>query len=149
MLVVTSGWDTNISETSERDDFGPFAGVDEHINGSVGLPLAGNFAQTMWKQSKDNKLQRLSNDECFGRYSSQLQSSASNVVVVTNQTTGKYRTTPEIVGVISEVDHDSRLDPFRTFEMPGGVGASINPFSGNAALLLGAEMAGYATPMTY
>ncbi|KAL9619368.1 MAG: hypothetical protein Q9160_006048 [Pyrenula sp. 1 TL-2023] len=144
VLVVASGWETDKpgfrrGKTFKGDKIDTFANVVEIINGSAGLPLADKFAQTMWQQSADNKLQRLSINECFERYSSQLQSAASSVVVVTKQTTGKYRTTPETVSNLNGVDQTGYLDPFRAFEMPDGVGAFINPFSGNAALLLDAE----------
>jgi hypothetical protein len=86
VMVVTSGWETD-----------SYAESYEAFNLSEGPSLDSNFAQSMWQQSIQNEMQRLSKEECFARYSVQLQSTASNVVVVTKQDTGKYSTIPPLI----------------------------------------------------
>ena len=138
VMVVTSGWATETTEGYESADFGINAASWAYFNLSNGLPLDGNFAQSMWQQSTHNEMQRLSKDECFTRYSVQLQSTASNVVVVTKQDTGKYSTTPPLA-TSKEADFYAYLDPFTSFELPDGVGLFLNPFTGNAAPILDAN----------
>lgn len=132
VMVVTSGWETdNYVESYES------------FNLSAGPSLDSNFAQSMWQQSVQNEMQRLSKEECFARYSVQLQSTASNVVVVTKQDTGKYSTTPPLTFLYNSSLYEDYfyeyLDPFTSFELPDGVGLFLNPFTGNAAPILDAN----------
>jgi hypothetical protein len=139
VMVVSSGWETEMIAT-EGDvsyDFGTYASYWVSFNGTYDLPLVGNFALGMWQQSTQNEMQHLSKDECFARYSVQLQSTASNVVVVTKQDTGKWSTLPP--SAISREDGFNTTGPYTSFKLPDGVGLFLNPFSGNAVPVLDAN----------
>ncbi|KIW28239.1 uncharacterized protein PV07_07918 [Cladophialophora immunda] len=100
-------------------------------NGTVAGSLAQQFSLFMWLAVGD--LEHLSRDDCFARYGVELQSDASNVVVITKQDTGKYSTLPELSpSLSSQSDTFEPIDPFTAFQLPEGVGMFFNPFSGNA-----------------
>ena len=133
VMVAQAGWETeNQNFPGTSGAFFPYyVGQSFFFNNSRGLAIDGEFAQTMWGKATSNQLQQLSKDECFSRYSVQLQSNASNVVVVTNQTQGYYSTLPD-QDLREGSSIDGVYDPFLGFDLPDGVGLSFSPFSGNA-----------------
>lgn len=131
VMMVTSGWETGSSDFDFYTSQGVIFNQSERS-----IPRVGNFTRTMWQQSKGNEMQRLSKDECFARYSVQLQSTASNVIVVTKQDSGKYSIIPPLA---MSKEASASLDPFATFELPDGVGLFLNPFTGNAMPILDAN----------
>lgn len=127
-MVATVGWQDEASY-SEAESFSTF------FNGTAGLPLKYSFTFSMWDHSSRGEMEILSKDECLARYNAQLQSSALNVVVVTTQATGTYRTLPDMS---KSLDVDD-VNPFTSSDLTHGVGLSLSPFMGNAVPFLNAS----------
>lgn len=107
--MVTSGWET---EKIKELSIGDYAGLEKLFNRTSGVPLDGKFTDVMWQQSTQNEMQHLNNEDCFARNSVQLQSTASNVIVVMKSDTGKYSTIPpSIILLYSHIQPTSSQRP--------------------------------------
>ncbi|KAJ9613924.1 hypothetical protein H2200_002060 [Cladophialophora chaetospira] len=111
------------------------------FNSSEGESQVDNFASSIWDweqlpQSRGDRIELLSRDDCFARYSTPLQSKASNVVVITKQQTGRYSILPPGPPRDSPLFEDGYVHPFKFFQLPEGVGLYFNPYSGNAEPIL-------------
>jgi hypothetical protein len=139
VMVVTRGWETD--KSSIDGNSGSWDILAEWIwsfNDTFSVPLDDKLPLSMWQRSTSGRTKLLSKDECFAKYSTQLQSTASNVVVVTKQDTGKYSTIPPL-STSNGYGSETILNPFSTFDLPDGVGLFLNPFSGNAMPILDAK----------
>ena len=137
VLVATEGWQTQeFTVDQETLTFSEWVGGESTFNGTAGTPeqtaLTDAFALSVWDLSESQDMEVLPKEECFKRYSKQLQSTSSNVVVVTKESTGKYATLPAFVSS----DDTGYVDPYTGFDLPDAVGLSLNPYSGNGVLIL-------------
>ena len=89
VMVATQGWEKRDFEMyGSTQTFDGYAQSFGLFNSSVGTRLVGSFASNMLHLAQSNELETLSKDDCFRRYSKQLQSTSSNVVVVTRESSG-------------------------------------------------------------
>ena len=102
-MMATDGWESWWDSSGD--------GFDAYIQGTISFnstesvqPPDGNFATSMWEQAQRGAMERLSKDACFQRYSSQLQSKASDVILVTKQNSGKYSLVPSLASSIDGED---------------------------------------------
>lgn len=63
------------------------------------ISLSGRFAYDLRTSAKNNKAKRLTPAECISTYSNNLQSSASNVILVTSQPSVPLATLPNTTGI--------------------------------------------------
>ena len=136
VMVATEGWEKSKSTFEGVEwSFDELAGFASYFNGTSSLPLDGNFALSMSRQTQRGEMEHLSKDDCFRRYSKQLQSNSSNVILVTKADPGKYSLAPPFARSIGYTS-DGYYDPSATFYLPKGVGLFLNPFTGNAVPII-------------
>ena len=139
VLVATEGWQTQEFTIPQDEGTWTFSDwIDQRsffndTTNTAQAALTDRFALYVWQLSQDQIMQVLSKDDCFKRYSKQLQSTYSNLVVVTKETTGIYTTIPALT--TNDVEEEY-VDPYTGFELPDAVGLSLNPYSGNGVLTL-------------
>ena len=136
VLVATEGWLTQeITVNGGTVTFPHMVEGESMFNGTEEQSaLIDAFALRVYEISNGQGMEVLSKEECFKRYSKQLQSTSSNVVVVTKDTTGEYTTIPALTGSKNGVYE--YVDPYTGFQLPDAVGLSLNPYSGNGVLVL-------------
>ena len=137
VLVATEDWQTKaIIQGGTEYSLGSWVGQGSSFNDTLSgaqVALTDQFALSMWGLARSSELHLLSEYDCFKQYSKQLQSTQSNLVIVTKETTGTYTTMPALTA--SNVD-EGYVDPYTAFKLPDAVGLSLNPYSGNGVLML-------------
>ena len=140
VLVATEGWQTQqITQDGNTYSFPEWVSGETFFNTSATSDaiaqraITDQFAMSVWGSSSDGSMEVLSAEACFKKYSKQLQSRSSNVVVVTKEGTDKYTTLPAFT---ASNDDTNYVDPYTAFQLPDAVGLSLNPFSGNSVLML-------------
>lgn len=140
VLVATEGWQTQqMTQSGNTYTFPEWVSGEIYFNASATggasaqTAITDQFALSVWDSSSNGSMEVLSAELCFKRYSKQLQSTFSNVVVVTKESINKYSTLPVFT---SSEDDAVYVDPYTAFSLPDAVGLSLNPFSGNGVIML-------------